>query len=180
MSSTNKSNSTTQVLGFIIFIFFILFAYKYFITNYSFSYTDSSNVENKPDIKVRCPPIKSNSTTLQKKENNYVSDKSIVMHKNDLHIVDNRIPLYNEHVDMVDNPGFENELGNNTDIDKTLTSELDQIYLETSKLDQDIYDNKYSNSCSYSKPHKSDLPIVNIPAFLLTQEKSVRLSDIPL
>ena len=58
MSSTSKTNSTTQVLGFIIFIFFILFAYKYFMTNYSFSYTDTSN--DKPDIKVRCPPIKPN------------------------------------------------------------------------------------------------------------------------
>jgi hypothetical protein len=175
-SKNNNTDATTQILAFILILFLILFLYKYYTTNYTYSYTYNQEVNtSKPDIRVRCPP--KNTLILPTKQMNHndnQDDKSIYMHKNDLNIVDNKINLYDNN--FVENHGFENELGNNTDIDKSLSTELDNIFIETS-LNSSNNDGKYANSCSYSKPQKSDLPLANVPYFLLQDDNPLRLSE---
>lgn len=176
---SNKTDSTIQVFAFIMILFLILFLYKYFSTNYL--YTDDLP---KPDIRVRCPPkntiIQQNLPSKQTDISNEhskskIEDASILMHENDLSIINNKFKLY-QNTDIIDNPGFENELGNNTHIDKTLSDELNTVYIQTSAQSHINID----SDCSYSKAQKSDLPLANVPVFLLTNEKSLRLSDMPL
>jgi hypothetical protein len=176
-SNSNNRSATTQILGFILILFLILFLYKYYTTNYAYSYTDNQNLSaSKPDIStVRCPP--KNTLILPTKQNKMdddLDDKSILMHENDLNIVDNKFNLYDNNI--IDNHGFENELGNNTDIDKSLSVELDNVFAETS-LNNSNNDDKYANSCLHSKPQKSDLPLANVPYFLLQEDKPLRLSE---
>jgi hypothetical protein len=176
-SKSNQTNSTTQILGFILILFLILFLYKYYTTNFSYLYKDNQ-VPNAPeqDIRIRCPPKHTIILPTKHEDNNDLDDKSILMHENDLNIVDSKFNLYDDRI--VDNHGFENELGNNTDIDKSLSVELDSVFIETSlNNNNNNDDNKYAHSCSHSKPQKSDLPLANVPYFLLQEDKPLRLSE---
>lgn len=174
-SNNSNSDSTTQVLAFILILFFILFAYKYFSTNYS--YSQDHDIRTPDKDKVRCPPNNITKSTDSKPSNitdsNEIEDETILMHENDLKIIHNKFHLY-ENTNDIDNPGFENELGNNLDIDKSLSHDLDTVYLETSAQNFEHTDH---DTCSYSKEQKSDLPLANVPIFVLTNEKPVRLSD---
>ena len=165
-------NDTTsiQVLSFIALTFCILFLYKFYIDTFERSnnininpnYPSSNTKIDHSHDKIRCPPEE-----LIKKQ-----EPTILKHTNDLNIVNEKINLYDGQ--NISTYGFENELGNDTTISKEFSPELEEMY-EHQPLPQ------YKNyNTQVIKPNKSDLPIVNVPYYLLKDDQPLRLSERPL
>ena len=166
-------NDTTsiQVWGFISLLFFILFLYKYYIDTYERPVFNNNSIPTKqyiPNIqvdhsndRVRCPPEELIKKNVEQN----------LKHKNDIDNVYEKINLYDNQ--SIDTYGFENEIGNYKNISKEFTDELDEVY-QNDQLP--VFQEKAQ--CSI-KAHKSDLPIINVPLYLLEKDKPLRLSERP-
>jgi hypothetical protein len=169
-----RNDSTAiQVLAFISLLFFILFVYKYYVNSYerpvlhnviSTNTNQITPYHKDKDIRVRCPPEE-----LIKKAPIQQED---LKHKNDIDNAYEKINLYEDQ--NIDTYGFENELGNNKYISKAFDEELEEVY-QVEELPKFME----KKQCSI-KPHKSDLPIINVPLYLLEKDKPLRLSERPL
>ena len=160
-----KINAGLQVIGFIVILFSLLLLYKYFTTtsNNPHPILSTSHLPKKTPIK---------HVDVQKTNENKIDD-TINMNANDLQIVNNQFHMYQDD-QHIETDGFENELGNDNSVDKAFAPELDELYQElmTSSSDTD-------ELIEYSKAQKSDLPIANVPVYLLTKNEPLRLSEKP-
>ena len=156
-----------QIGGFAIFLLIVLILYKYYVDNieqpvknntvYSVQETKVTPVPINTENKVRCLPVN-------------------LEHKNDIHSVNKtQFNMYKDG-DVTGSDGFYNEVVKPQQ--QKFAPELEEIYKEASK----IHDNtpQQYNSC-HIKANKSDLPIANVPLFLLKEDRQpLRLSEKPI
>jgi hypothetical protein len=160
-------DTSFQIILFIILLFVILLLYRYYVDSYE---KDITFTQGRKEDKVRCPPNdilfdisnKQNTPTIIKE-----------LHKNDLGN-NYKINMY-ENNDKIDTYGFANELGEDYKNSKKFSVELEETYNKS--VANPIIDD--SNKCQ-RKQEKSDLPIVNVPYYLLENNTSLRLSEKPL
>lgn len=172
-----RNTAGVQILGFLTILFFILFLYKY-LTEHDIQSDipqyDAPVMNTMRPIKA----VKQPHTT----DSDDIIDDTINLNANDLQIVNNKFNLYNGNQEII-NYGFVNELANKDIINKTFAPELDELYEETQNMISNKNglneENTFHNSCSTSKPQKSDLPIANVPVYLLDKNLPLRLSEKP-
>ena len=164
-NSSEDFSVTFQLLGFFILLFILLIIYKYYVSTYedNKSMPYSQVYETKPIVnKVRCPP---NELRM------YKQDDTPITHKNDINNPNTQIQLYKEGENILVD-GFEKAVI--THKKQEFASELDEVY------QQSMAKNPVNNEYSSVKPNKSDLPIANVPYFLLQEDKPLRLSEKPM
>jgi hypothetical protein len=159
-------SATVQVFAFFVIILVILVAYKYYVYTYEEPALPSSQTlltSNKEPVinRVRCPP---------KEFKMYQQDDNPLDHKNNLNNPNAQIKLYQEG-DEVSSEGFHKAVI--TPNHQEFASELEDVYT------QSVATPHMSNSTPHVKPNKSDLPIANVPYFLLQNDKPLRLSEKP-
>lgn len=160
-------NTSFQIILFIILLFAILLVYRYYVDNYE---KDITLTQERKEDKVRCPP-----NDILYDISNTKKTPTIIkeLHKNDLEN-DYKINMY-ENNNKIDTYGFTNELGDDYKESKKFSVELEETYNKS--VANPIFDD--SNKCQ-RKQEKSDLPIVNVPYYLLENNTSLRLSEKPL
>jgi len=143
-----------NVFGFALFLIIALFCYKYFFINIEYT---------KKYDKVRCPP---NIAHSYKIINNNELNKAHTDNNNIYHI--NDINNINDNMN-----GFQSEVIKPKK--QIFSQELEDIYTLSSIHDYP----KQTNDII--KPNKSDLPIINVPMFILKDnDKPLRLSEKPI
>lgn len=161
MSRTN--DAYMQVIGFALFLFIILILYKLYIDNIEAPVQQSTltvpvvpTSQIQPENRVRCPP----NSQLQNKNDIEATNKT-------------KLNMYKEG-NTVSADGFYNEVVKPQS--QTFAPELEEVYKEGAKIQVPSFQD---NSCNI-KPNKSDLPITNVPLFLLKEDNQpLRLSEKP-
>lgn len=137
------------------------------------------------------PSITNNiNNTLENKRNNppppklvnlYNEDFKKLANKNDIDYVNkNNILLYNDNDKgklMKENDNFEVEIIRPFIKNNTFDSELEKVYVDDI-ADNNDPNNNYNEIYDYSvKLQKTDLPLANVPACFLKDNKSLKLSE---
>lgn len=162
---TNTSTSTIiQIVLFGLFLILCLFFYKYFLVDQ----------DPRKDDKIRCPPhLLHKPDSVHVAQNNVVIEDKKPHHKNDLNVVHaNNFNMYQEG-DNIDTYGFQQEVVQPNR--QTFSDELEEVYNLSSIQNHPTFQSEII------KPNKSDLPIANIPMYILKDdEKPLRLSEKPI
>jgi len=124
---------------------------------------------------------KKNNPAPPKLVNLYNEDFKKMTNKNDIDYVNkNNILLYNDKDKgklMKDNDNFEVEIIRPFIKNSTFDSELEKVYVDDMADNKDP-NNNYNEIYDYSvKLQKTDLPIANVPACFLKDNKSLKLSE---
>jgi hypothetical protein len=145
------------------------------ISTYHPSYPDNTNnINNTLENKKNNPPP-------PKLVNLYNEDFKKMTNKNDIDYVNkNNILLYNDKDKgklMNENDNFEVEIIRPFIKNSTFDSELEKVYVDDMADNKDP-NNNYNEIYDYSvKLQKTDLPIANVPACFLKDNKSLKLSE---
>ena len=134
----------------------------------------TNNMNNSLENKKNNPPP-------PKLVNLYNEDFKKMTNKNDIDYVNkNNILLYNDKDKgklMKDNDNFEVEIIRPFIKNSTFDSELEKVYVDDMADNKDP-NNNYNEIYDYSvKLQKTDLPIANVPACFLKDNKSLKLSE---
>jgi hypothetical protein len=157
---------TMQVFGFFIILLIILIAYKYYVSTYEMPVSVETTTNDAKVInKVRCPPKGPDELKM------YKHSDAILPHKNELNNSAVKIQMYKEGDDVTAD-GFEKAVY--TPIHQEFAPELEDVYARS------IATPHLENNNPYIKANKSDLPIANVPYFLLQDDKPLRLSEKPM
>lgn len=124
---------------------------------------------------------KKNNPPPPKLVNLYNEDLKKLENKNDIEYVNkNKILLYNDNDNgklMKENDNFEVEIIRPSIKNNTFDSDLEKVYVDDI-ADNNDPNNNYNEIYDYSiKLQKTDLPIVNVPACFLKDNKSLKLSE---
>jgi hypothetical protein len=147
-------------------------------STYHPSYPDITNINN------------ANANALENKKANppppklvnlYNEDYKKLANKNDIDYVNkNNILLYNDNEKgklMKENDNFEVEIIRPFIKDSKFDSELEKVYVDDI-ADNNDPNNNYNEIYDYSvKLQKTDLPLANVPACFLKDNKSLKLSE---
>ena len=159
---------TMQIFGFFIIILMLLIVYKYYVSTYedpvsSNPINESTTANIQPVINtVRCPP---------KEFKMYKHDDNPLEHKNKLNNPSAQIQLYKEG-DEISAEGFQKSVY--TPVSQDFADELEEVYTQSMATPHMV------NYVPNAKPNKSDLPIANVPYFLLQDDQPLRLSEKPM
>lgn len=181
-----RNNAGIQIMGFLTILFFSLFIYKYYVSYQYPSYPQhpyqQHQLQHPLQQQLQQQQLQQQQQQLQQKQHqqyikNTVIDDTINMSPNDLQIVANKFNIYDSSM-HIDATGFENELANDVAtegiiIDRSFARELNEIYDESTQI------STLDTINEISKPQKSDLPIANVPAYLLETNEPLRLSEKP-
>ena len=124
---------------------------------------------------------KKNNPPPPKLVNLYNEDYKKMVNKNDINYVNkNNILLYNENDKdklMKENDNFEVEIIRPFIKNNTFDSELEKVYVDDIANNNDP-NNNYNEIYDYSvKLQKTDLPLANVPACFLKDNKPLKLSE---
>jgi hypothetical protein len=164
-NSTVDVSVTMQVFGFFIILLLILLAYKYYVSTYEMPVSVEITNDAKVINKVRCPPKGPDELKMYKHSDTTLS------HKNELNNSAAKIQMYKEGDDVAAD-GFEKAVY--TPIHQEFAPELEEVYAAS------IATPHLEKNNPYIKADKSDLPIANVPYFLLQDDKPLRLSEKPM
>jgi hypothetical protein len=197
MEEDNSMEAILWVFLIAILIMSIAYYINYFM--YEKQYILIPNKNGEQDVEQHAqstnnseyPNITNNmNNSLENKKNNppppklvnlYNEDFKKMTNKNDIDYVNkNNILLYNDKDKgklMKDNDNFEVEIIRPFIKNSTFDSELEKVYVDDMADNKDP-NNNYNEIYDYSvKLQKTDLPIANVPACFLKDNKSLKLSE---
>ncbi len=166
-NSIGTLSTPMQILAFFIILLLILIAYKYYVSTYEEPVpsipTYTNDKYERPVVnKVRCPPHEFKM---------YKHSDTEMSHKNEINSSSAKIQTYKVG-DNVSADGFEKAVY--TPVRQEFAPELEDVYTQSAVTPH------LENNTPYIKPNKTDLPVANVPYFLLQDNKPLRLSEKPM
>jgi len=177
----------------IVLIVFLILAIGYYVKYYYDTYMNNQLLPSNNNIENNIKNGKYTTSTLKNKielnrvndvappklVNLYEEDYIVIRNKNDIECTNRDNILLYDDTYKTDNESFDVELMRPYLKKNTFTEDLENVYTSTSKISAHNAKNGENNEIyDYSlKPQKSDLPIANIPVYVLLDNKSLKLSE---